>query len=225
MNKIKIVISLGGSIIVPDKVDYRFLRRFSRLIKRYKKDKIVIITGGGSIARDYINALRRENLGKEVYSWIGIGATRLNARLVSSYFKQSKIPLEMKGLKGLLRKNNIVVCGALGFKKDTTSDGNAAEIAKEIKADVLINMTNVKGLYSSDPRKNRNAKFIPEISFNDFYKRANKIKFKPGQHFVLDQKAAKYIKDNKIKTVIIGNDLRNLRRFLRGKKFVGTVIS
>jgi uridylate kinase len=53
---------------------------------------------------------------------------------------------------------------------------------------------------------------------------ANKIKYHPGQHFVLDQKAAKLIKKEKIKTYILGKNLRNLDSLLNSKKFVGTSI-
>ena len=59
----------------------------------------------------------------------------------------------------------------------------------------------------------------------DFYRMANKIKFKAGQHFVLDQTASKIIKQNKIKTYIVNKDLKNLKKVLKEKNFNGTVIS
>jgi len=48
--------------------------------------------------------------------------------------------------------------------------------------------------------------------------------FKPGQHFVLDQSAAKIIKKHKIPTYIIGQDLKQLSNILTNKKFKGTII-
>ena len=53
---------------------------------------------------------------------------------------------------------------------------------------------------------------------------AKRIPYKPGQHFVLDQHAAEIIKKHKIKTYIIGPNLRNLNNLLNGKKWIGTVI-
>jgi uridylate kinase len=50
-----------------------------------------------------------------------------------------------------------------------------------------------------------------------------KLKFKPGQHFVLDQIASKIIMKKKIKTYIMG-DLKNLENFLNLKNFKGTII-
>jgi uridylate kinase len=224
MFKMKIIISLGGSRIVPNKVDYEFLKKFKKIINKIKKgNKIVIVTGGGNLAREYINALKKEGLNDRILSLIGIKTTKLNAMLVSNFLRANVlIPDSLSEVKKLLKKN-IFVCGAVGFHPKMTSDGAAADIARHMCADVFVNITNVKGLYDKDP-KLKNAKFIPEISFNDFNKIVDKIKFKPGQHFVLDQSAAKIICRNKIKTIIT-DDINNLVKVVESKKFIGTVIS
>lgn len=222
----KIVISLGGSVIVPDKINYKFLEDFEKLIKKLsKKNKFVIVTGGGHTARDYIDVLRKERLSEHIYSWVGIATTKLNARLVASYFKKiKKIPDSLAEVKKALKKSNVVICGALGFQPGMTSDANAAQVAQAIKADFFVNITNVKGLYTKDPKKFKDAKFIPKISYDNFLKIASKINYKAGQHFILDQVAAKIIKKAKIKTICL-TGLKNLENCLKGKKFVGTVIS
>jgi uridylate kinase len=53
---------------------------------------------------------------------------------------------------------------------------------------------------------------------------ATKEGFKPGQHFVLDQTASKIILKNKIKTYILGKDLKQLENVLKGRKFKGTFV-
>ena len=51
------VLSLGGSLIIPDNISYQFLEKFKKLIKKYaEKEKIIIVCGGGQTARKYINA-------------------------------------------------------------------------------------------------------------------------------------------------------------------------
>ncbi len=222
-----LVISLGGSVIVPDKVDYKFLRGFREIIRRHAvNEKIVIITGGGGTFRRYMKSLEKVKLDERTIGLIGIATTKLNARVVAGFFnKQGEIPNSIKDIKYALRKSNIVICGALGFKTGTTTDGNAAEIARHLKASMILNITNVNGLYDRDPRKHSSARLIPRISFDNFYKLARKIKFKAGQHFVLDQKAAGLIRRYRIKTVILnGKHIPNLENFLNGKKFIGTVI-
>ncbi len=221
----KVVISLGGSVIVPDKVDYKFLNQFKKLILKFaNKNKVVIVTGGGSTCRKYLKPLEKEHYSHKVYSLIGIASTKLNARLVDGIFgRTDKIPETLLEVKISLRRKNIVICGALGFKPESTSDGNAAEVARMIKADFFVNITNIKGLYDRHP-KLKGAKFIPSITFDDFWNRTKKIKFKAGQHFVLDKLAAKIIKRAKIKTYIVGNNIKNLENLLYGRKFIGTTL-
>jgi uridylate kinase len=222
----KVVISLGGSIIIPDNVNYKYLKKFSKLINKFsKKNKVVIVTGGGNTARKYIRPLVKLKMGEKAYSSIGIASTKINARLVRRIFCiKRKMPENLEEVKKALRKDNLVICGSLGARKGMTSDANAAEVAKEIKADFFVNITNVSGLYTKHPKLS-GAKFIPKISFVEFSKKANKIKYKAGQHFILDQVAAALIEKHKIKTFIVGKNLRNLKRVLNGKKFRGTIIS
>lgn len=222
-----IIISLGGSLIIPKDVDYNYLKKFKKLIQKIsKRNKIVIVTGGGTTARKYIAPLRKEGLSEERCSLIGIEATKLNAFLVSNFLNANKIiPDSIQAVKKNLKKQNVVVCGALGYHTNMTSDGDSAMIARALKGE-LINLTNVDGLYTKNPKTNRNAKLIPRITLNDFYKIANKMKYKAGQHFVLDQSASKIIKDSKIKTIILnGYKIKNLENYLKGKKFKGTIIS
>jgi uridylate kinase len=223
-----IVISLGGSLIVPDSVDVAFLEKFKKTIQKHKKKyKFVIVTGGGSTARKYISALRQADKSEYFQSLAGISATRLNARFLTYLFGKDAnegIPHDMKQVKNLLKKNNLVFCGALRYAKHETSDATSAKLARFFNSD-FINLTLVSGLYTKNPLKHKDAKFIAKISWQKFYKQATKTKFKPGQHFVLDQSAAKIIKKYKIKTYILGRNLKNFDNFLSKKKFKGTVIS
>ena len=222
----KIVVSLGGSVIVPDEIDYNYLKKFKKLAKRFsKRNKLVVVCGGGKTARKYIEPLMKAKVGPKAYAKVGIAATRINARLVKNMFGlEYELPVDLRGVKNLLKRENLIVCGALGAKKGMTSDGNAVEIAKEIKADFFVNITNVDGLYDKNPKTSKTAKFIPRISYDEFLKMIGKIKYKAGQHFVLDQASAKLIKEHKIKTYIANQNLRNLKKVLKERGFRGTVI-
>ena len=228
MKKEVIVFSLGGSLIVPDNVDYDYLHKFKNFIKILNKNyKIVIITGGGKTARNYISSLRKEKANEYFYSLVGIMSTKLNARLVSGFFNlKEPIPDNLNDIKKELSKNSLVICGALGFQPGMTSDGDAAEIAEYLHANLFVNLTNVDGLYNKNPAKYNNAIFIPQISYKKFLDAAGHIRYEAGQHFVLDQAAAKIIARAKIITLIInGKKLENLSKYLKGKKFRGTLIS
>lgn len=223
------VISLGGSLLIPkEEADLKFLHKFKKeLRKNYKKARFVIVTGGGSIARRYIEMLKKEHKSIKELSLAGIRATRMNAQTLMQFFGKSDgndtLPTNMNEVKSNLHKNHVVICGALRYTKDSTSDGTAAKLAHLLKA-FFINMTNVKGLYTSDPRTHKEAKFIKSISWKDFEKMAKKLKFKAGQHFVLDQQAATLIRKHKIPTYIIGPDVKNITKIINNKKFIGTLI-
>ncbi|MEK6825432.1 MAG: UMP kinase [Nanoarchaeota archaeon] len=223
-----IVLSLGGSVIIPNEIDFNFLEKFKNVLKKhYKNWKFVVVCGGGAIARKYIEALHKEGASERAISEAGIRATRMNALFLMQFFGKevnAHLPRDMQEVKHNLSKNDLVICGALRYAPDETSDGTAAKIAHFLKTE-FINITNVDGLYSKDPKKHKDAKFIPYESWIDFEKRIHSMKFKPGQHFVLDQQAAIIIRDHKIKTTIIGKNLKNLDNYLLEKPFKGTTLA
>ena len=223
MKKKVIVLSLGGSLIIPDQIDIPFLKQFKQIIlKNTTKYKFIIVCGGGSLARKYISALTNIKL----QSLAGIAATRSNARFMNYFFNldpKQGIPHTTKAVKEYIKKQKIVFCGALEYKPNQTSDSTSAQLAKEFKTE-FINLTNIKGLYTDNPKTNKNSKFIPKITWKEFDKMANKTKFKPGQHFVLDQTASKIILKNKIPTYILGQNMQQLDNLLNQKKFIGTEI-
>ena len=223
-----IILSLGGSQIIPNDVNLNYLKQFKKIILKHSKNyKFIIVCGGGSIARKYINALKIQKINEKLQSLAGISATRMNARFMNYFFNidpKYGIPHTHKTLKKYVAKQDIIFCGALEYKPKQTSDSTASEIAKEFKAD-FINITDIKGLYNKNPKKFKNAKFIPYISWEEFDKLANKNKFKPGQHFVLDQTASRTIKKNKITTYITGQNLKELDNLLSNRKFNGTIIT
>ena len=222
-----IVLSLGGSLIIPNEVDSTFLKKFKKFILQNTKHfKFVVVCGGGSIARKYINALRAEGLSEKLQSLSGISATRMNARFMSYFFNKDPefgIPHTMETLNKYIRKQDVVFCGALEYKPRQKSDSTAAEIAAHFKT-VFINLTNVSGLYDKNPKEYKYAKFIPRISWKQLFTMSNKNKYKPGQHFVIDQTASGIIMKHRIPTYILGKDLKQLEAVLHGKKFHGTLI-
>lgn len=224
-----IVISLGGSLIVPEKMNIEVLEHFKRILrKHYRTHKFVVVCGGGTIARKYISVIQHEKRSHREVSLAGIRATRMNAEFMMQFFGKDdandKLPMDMEEVLDNLKKNKVVFCGALRYTSKSTSDSTAAKLANKLKTD-FINITNIAGLYTSNPLVHKKtAKFIPKISWKSFDSIANKRKYHSGQHFVLDQKAATLIHKHKIRTFIVGPDMRNLDRILSGKCFKGTLI-
>lgn len=221
------VVNLGGSLIFPDDVDVSYLKRFRDVINKNKsKYKLVVVCGGGKVARKYISALREVGASDTLQSYAGIQSTRTNARFMSYFFGQNPekdIPLKMSDIKKHLRNQDVVFCGALEYKPKQTSDSTTAEVARHFKSPFLI-LTNVAGLYDKNPKEFKSAKFIPAISWKGLYEMARKIGYKPGQNFVLDFNAAKIIMQHKIPTYIM-KEPKELDNFLNRKRFIGTEIN
>ncbi len=222
-----VVISLGGSRIIPNEVDDEFLKKFKEIITKHKETKFVVVTGGGTTARKYINAYKKMHKNFYKQSKIGIAVTRFHALFMMEYFGKSANsvhPTTLKKVKNLLRKNHVVFTGPLHLtKRKQTTDANSAQIASYLKCP-FINITNIKGIYTDDPKKNPKAKFIKQMSWEGFNKIAKKIKFSAGQHFVLDQRASQIINTHKI-TTYITKSLTDLDKIILEKKDIsGSII-
>ena len=105
-------------------------------------------------------------------------------------------------------------------EKNKTLEKNRRKVSDVYDKKIEKVMRNIR----KNPKKYKSAKLIKEINWKDFEKMALSIKFKPGQHFILDQKAAKIIRKKKIPTYILGQNLKHLENVLKGKKFEGTLI-
>jgi len=149
MKKRVIVLSLGGSQIIPKDINVKFLRKFKDILRRNsRRYKFVVVCGGGSTAREYIGGLENEYLTKKRFhqGLLGIATTRLNARFMTYFFGNDAnkgIPHNMRQVKNMLRIYDVVFCGALRYAKAETSDGTSAKLANYFSTN-FINITNVK---------------------------------------------------------------------------------
>ena len=198
----------------------KFLKEFVNIINKYKKKhKFSIVCGGGYTARIYTKKAKEFGLSTNEAHKLGIEATHLNAKFLAKILN-AKFSNEHPTNIGKMRE--IIVSG--GYKPGWTTDTDAALIAKSMKADVLINITDVKGIYTKDPDKYKNAKLIPQMSWKEFEKMFGKKITGAGKHYVFDPLAGQICKRSKIKVVVIGKNLKNLEKLINGKKFIGTTI-
>lgn len=220
-----VVLSLGGSLIVPDSYDAEFLKSFKQLIESYVKKgyKFVIICGGGSIARKLQKAASGvSKISNEDLDWLGIYATRLNALLLRYIFgNKTQDPIIANPNNKVVFKKNIII--AAGWIPGWSTDYDAVLLAKNFGVKEVINMSNVDYVYDMDPRKFSNARKIESIKWNDYIKMTGK-KWKAGMSVPFDPIAAKEAKKSGIKVNLIGKDLSNLSNLLEGRKFKGTVM-
>lgn len=215
----RIVFSIGGSIVIPKELDVKFLKSFSKLIKKYKKKhNFSIVVGGGRTARMFQEYRKELGLTEAEAHKIGIMATQLNALFVSKILDGT---FSNEHPEDIGKKKGLYISG--GYKIGWTTDTDAAYIAKAMNADYLVNITDVKGVYTRDPGKYKDAKFIPELDWKGFFDIVGH-EVKPGGHYVFDPIAGEVCHNNNIKVIVMSKNLKNLEKFLNGRKFTGTVI-
>lgn len=227
-NNKPIVISLGGSLIVPDAIDVTFLDYFKRIIEvevQKTGRQIVIITGGGATARRYQRAAKevQPELTDEDLDWIGIYTTRMNARFVYHLLKDITSPEIITDPLDFELGEEPVMVGA-GWKPGWSSDNDAVEAANTIEADTVINLSNVDAVYSDDPKENPSAEKLDRLSWDEYRKLIPK-EWSPGLNTPFDPIASKHAQEYGLKVVIMGRNLSNLESYLAGEEFEGSVIS
>jgi uridylate kinase len=219
------VLSLGGSIIVPEKIDTKFLSEFKQLILAHidKGHRFIIVCGGGKVCREYQNAaVSVSNVDNVDLDWIGILATKLNAELIRGIFSKQAFQRVLNNPQERLVTDRKIII-ASGYMPGNSSDRSAVELAENFGAKRVINMSNIDMVYNKDPKHHKDAKPIKKITWTNFLKLTGE-KWIPGKNVPFDPVASKIAKKLGIEVNVMGKDLKNFKKCLDGKKFVGTII-
>ena len=220
------ILSLGGSLIVPNEVDYRFIKKFRELILKKVKNgsKFIIVCGGGGLNRKYNEAAKKvRKINNEELDWIGIHASRCNAQLIKILFEGLACDeIIINPYEKILTKKPIII-GA-GYKPGWSTDYDAVYLAKTYGIKKVANLSNIDFAYDKDPKKFKNAKPIKDISWKDFRKIVGD-KWEPRMNKPFDPIASREAERMGIEVAILnGKKLKNFENYLDGKKFIGTVI-
>lgn len=223
-----IIISLGGSLVIPDSPDPDFINTFKNVIlEELKKGKrFVIIVGGGKVCRQYQAALSKTITANTTdLDWIGIYVTRLNAELIRMSFEEyaeSEIVLDPSKLTSFTKP---IIIGA-GWKPGWSTDFDAVMMAEQMNAKKIINLSNTDYVYDSDPKINPNAKRIEKISWIEYRKLIPAEWIHSGLNTPFDPIASDRAEKNGMTVMIInGKPIDNFQKALNGEKFLGTIIS
>jgi uridylate kinase len=220
------VISLGGSIVVPDLIDAAFLSSFKSMIEKRVEEgnRFVIIVGGGKPARLYQDGLKQIGITDNAsLDWVGIAATRMNAELLRLAF-------------GTLAHNTVIIdptvsiitdkpilIGA-GWKPGWSTDYVSVVLADALGAKHVANLSNIDFVYETDPRTNPDAKKFETLPWAD-YRALIPAVWTPGFSAPFDPVASAFADEHGIEVAIMnGKNLENLEHYLDGDTFTGTRI-
>jgi uridylate kinase len=220
----KIVISIGGSVLLAEDVDFTFLENLGNLLEELSiKYKLFVITGGGKLARIYIRLGRELKLDEKTLDELGIETTRINAKLLANVVKVANIKIPISTEEAIGIDKSIVIMG--GTTPGHSTDMVGAELAEKIKADRFIIATNVDGIYNKDPNKYNDAKQLKKVTIKDLIEEYGTKWNAAGKNIVVDGPALEIIQRAKINTFVVnGKRLDQLEKAITNEKFDGTKI-
>lgn len=228
------VLSVGGSIIVPDKPDVDFLAGFVKMCASWldedKSRRLILVAGGGAPARVYQNAYNDVAAATGFKSdsdsadWIGIMATRINAQLLKASFGAycKNDVVYNPTLENLTFDGQVLV--ASGWKPGFSTDTDAVYLGERFGAKTIVNLSNIEKVYTDDPRKNPDARPLDTISWADFRKMVGD-EWVPGKNCPFDPIASKKASELGMKVICAaGKNIPNIHAILNDKDYVGTTI-
>ena len=221
-----LVIKLSGSVF-NFKTTSKSLKEYAQILLDIQtKVQPVVVSGGGIIARHYVNLARSLGSDESSLDEMGIEISRLNAMLLSAALGDSVYPVIPSNLEEIsiaCQSGKIVVSG--GLHPGQSTNATAALICEKIKADRFLNATDVDGIYDSDPKKNAKAKMFKEITIKKCLDLLNNESTQAGNYELMDIVAMKVIERSKIPTYVIKSDPKVIRNLIMKNRQTGTKIT
>jgi len=225
MNK-TIILSLGGSLIVPNDIDINFLKKFRALmLQEIKKGiRFIIVTGGGNTCRKYQGAAKQiAKVTTKDLDWLGIATTKTNAEFIRTIFGSHAYEKILANPNKKVKTNKKILIGS-GWVPGFSSDKDAVILAKTYGANTVINLSNISYVYTADPKKVKTAKPIKNMSWDELLDLIGR-QWTPGAHVPFDPEASKFAQQNKMTVIITkGTDISNFAKILNNQTAKCTII-
>ncbi|USN53119.1 MAG: UMP kinase [Candidatus Nomurabacteria bacterium] len=220
------IISLGGSLIVPDEIDVTFLKKFRQLILSFVRQgqRFVIITGGGKTNKRYNEAARKLATVKAVdLDWIGIATTKVHAHLLRSIFGAYANTTLIDNPEKPPKMLRPILLGG-GYVPGHSTDMDAVQMAIALGATRILNLSDIPYVYTKDPKKYKDAKALGQVNWKEYRKIIPK-KWTPRLSSPFDPRASALAQKHGLEVDILqGKRLEQVKLALQGKAFHGTRI-
>lgn len=234
------VLKIGGSLLSrsdAELFDFAYFHNLKKTILQLNAEgySFLINVGGGYITRKYQKLAKDhgENDVIDVHR-IGIALTNLNAQIFHGLFGPKVSPqilryaaydqfLESDNPRDVFRHYAVVIAGA--SQPGKSNDWNALQFALKLGSKRVIDVKDVDAVYTADPRKDPSAQMITALNWQEYLDViGNPTEHKPGANYPVDPFAAKEADQKGIKYMVVGKDLENLAKCVRGEEFNGTTI-
>ncbi len=228
------LLKLSGEALAGERgsgLDFHVVEAFAEEIKAVhaRGVHLSLVVGGGNIIRGATAS--REGLDRVSADYMGMLATVINALALQDVLE--KIGVDTRVMTAVrmesvaepyirrrairhLEKGRLVIFAAGTGNPFFSTDTAGVLRALEIEAQVILKATNVDGIYTSDPRKDPNATFIRELTYQEAI-----IK----NYAVMDANAFGLCKANQLPIVVFNiNRPGAIRRVLEGDQDIGTIV-
>jgi len=220
----RVVVKLTGKLF-DDRSRTGVLREVAEVILRKASQgfRLAVVVGGGRRARDYIELGRDLGLSEGVLDMLGIEVSRVNALLLTSLVGSAAylpIPRSVEEFLRAWSTGKVVVLG--GLQPGQSTNAVAALVAELVGADLLVNATDVAGIYDSNPKENPNARLLKEVKAEvlEGMLRSEEL---AGLYELFDRVAMNIVRRSRVPLVFLSAyDVRSLEGAIEGGEFTGT---
>jgi uridylate kinase len=223
-DKKRVVINLSGKVFSAETGDE--LKKYAKMLSDIdSKAQVVVVAGGGKVARHYIDIARSFGQDEASLDIMGIEVSRLNAKLLIAALGRRaypSVPKDLEEVTQAVESGRIIVSG--GLHPGQSTNATAALIAEKIGASRFVNATDVDGIYDSDPRSNKKAKLFKEITVKQCLELLGSENSSAGGYDLMDIVALKVIERSKIHTTVLRSEPDIIRDVIIKDAAAGTRI-
>ncbi len=230
----RVLVKLSGEALAGSKgfgLEFSVMERLVDEIKQVHEMgvNLGLVLGGGNIFRGTVAS--QQGMDRVSADYMGMLATVINALAVQDILERKSVetrvmtairmeelaePYIRRRAQRHLEKGRVVLFAAGTGNPYFSTDTAAVLRALEIEADVIIKATNVDGIFTSDPKKNPDAEFIPALNYQEAIVR---------DFEVMDANAFGLCKENKLPIVVMNvNQKGAIAKVIAGER-VGTLVS
>lgn len=211
--KKEIVIKIGGSILYDNglNVNFKFLRKFKDwyISSGGEYENILVVVGGGKLSRILQNKVDEYIKDDEYLHELGMSATQVNANLVKGFLDDENIyvPRGLGDAYEYLKTDGKLRMVSGGLKIGWSTDLDAVVFADVLGIDRVFKISDVEYIYSTDPKRDSNAKAIKDISWDEYFRMfgiSKDTEHIPNEHIPIDAMCAQFAGKKNISIHISG---------------------